>query len=61
MMQDIDYASRLAEISQRLALHKKLSREERERIETTISNACGNGDIAGDEYRKLTRAVRAHE
>ncbi len=60
MMRDIDYSARLTEMRQRLRLSKKLTRDERERMETTISNACGNGDIEGDEYRKLTRALRAH-
>jgi hypothetical protein len=59
-MQDIDYSARLSEIRRRLELSKKLTRDERERMETTISNACGNGDIAGDAYRKLTRALRSH-
>jgi hypothetical protein len=60
MMRDINYAARISELWQRLELPKKLSRQERERMETTISNASGNGAISDGDYRAINRALRTH-
>lgn len=48
------------DIAARLALPKKLSRTERENIETVLSNRYGTGDMGDTEYRDLNRALQAH-
>ncbi len=50
----------LAAIRRRLDRPAKLRRDERDNLETAISNLSGNGDLTDAEYRSLTRALRAH-
>jgi uncharacterized membrane protein len=50
----------IADIASRLESTKKLSRTERENIETALTNRYGSGDMGDEEYRVLNRTLHAH-
>ena len=51
---------RCAAIKARLALKKKISYAERERMEIRLANWVSNGLLSDDEYRAVTYALETH-
>ena len=47
-------------ITERLANPKKLTRMERDQIETVLENRYNSGEMTDAEYRTLNRALHGH-